>query len=92
MSQQSHSVAGDVATDIAAGLDEGCYLAQVRSDANTYGVLYATAEAAPSDSDDWFQAPGQTFFTFQVGDDTLPTWVMAAYPGVEVPVSIASME
>ena len=68
------------ARDIAAGLDPGRYVGQVRLPAGAPGVLYATAKTAPSDDDDYFHARGGQLFRFAVGNGASPTWVKAAAP------------
>ena len=81
MSQQPHFTATATPTDISAGREAGCYLAQP-----TEGdVLYATANVAPTDPDDYFLAEAGQSFTFWAGDD-LPTWVRMGTDFVEFPV------
>ena len=68
------------ARDIAAGLDPGRYVGQVRLPAGASGVLYATAKTAPSDDSDYFHARGGQHFRFAGGNGASPTWVKAAAP------------
>ena len=88
MAQETHIEVGDTPVDLTVGLDAGCYLAQVRS-VGDVGVLYATVPMAPADDDDYFLAPGSTFFTFTVGIDVAPTWAKRSVAGVPMVVAVA---
>lgn len=84
MSQQPHFTATETPADISANLTAGSYLAQVGGDAVPgafYAVLFATAEIAPTDIDDYFRAASGQSFVFRAGPSILPTWVRTA-PGV----------
>ena len=90
--QLPHFNAGPAPADIAAGLDSGKYLAQPRgaTGGNSVGCLYATAAAAPTDTDDYFQASSEQQFVFWTADLAgAATWVQAwpGYPAVEVAVA-----
>ena len=92
MPQLAHVDVGDTPVDLTDGLADGCYIAQVASRLAVMGdeaLLYATAEAAPTDVDDWFRAGYRAFFTFNVGDDTPPTWARTSAAGLVVPVALA---
>ena len=92
MSQRDHFTATDVAQAITAGLGDGCYLAQVRGYPGLPVLGYATADAAPTDPEDYFQASGGSAFAFSKGPDIPPTWVIVQYgpdPGATVEIAIA---
>ena len=77
MSQQPPFTAVATPADISAGLEPGRYLAQVRGHPLAINLVceYATAEAAPTDGDAWFEAgPGDSFI-FSAGPNCDPTWV-----------------
>lgn len=78
MSQQPHFVATAQAQDISAGREAGCFLAQYALGGNlseSGPLMYATAETAPADDLDYFEAELGETFQFWTGDDVLPTWV-----------------
>ena len=92
MPQLAHVDVGDTPIDLADGLDPGCYIGQVASRPAVMGdeaLLYATAEVAPTDSEDWFRASVRDFFTFTVGDDVPATWAKSSAAGLVVPVALA---
>ncbi len=84
MAQQGHITVREVPIDLTANLVDGSYIAQLIAPYWQGGVgfdravLYATADVAPTDSDDWFHVGGSKFFTFSKGEDVPPTWVMLA--------------
>ena len=82
MTQQAHFEATHTPQDISAGRNEGCFLAQPTEGA----VLYATADVASADPDDYFQAEAGQSFTFWAGDDVAPTWIRMGTDFVEFPV------
>ena len=88
MAQEAHIEVGDAPVDLTLNLDAGCYLGQVRVDGDA-GVLYATVPMAPADDDDYFLAPGGTFFTFTAGIDVAPTWAKSSLPGYVMVIAIA---
>ena len=87
--QLAHVDVGDSAVDLTVGLSAGCYIAQVRQPPDTISIVFATAPSAPSDPLDWFEARGQTYFTFRVGADIASTWARAVLAGSSVPVALA---
>ena len=80
MAQVAHVDVGDTPVDLTDGLAAGCYVAQVGAALAVIGdaaLLYATAETAPSDDDDYYRAGFREFFSFTVADDVPPTWAKA---------------
>ncbi len=75
MTQGAHFTASATPADITAGLAAGCYIAQPRGVAGTPGVIYATAPAAPADTDDYYQCGIEEAFRFTAGSDEPPVWV-----------------
>ena len=88
MAQEAHIEVGDTPVDLTVGLDTGCYLAQVRVFGDV-GVLYATVPMAPDDDDDFFLAPGGTFFTFTAGLGVASTWAKSSLAGYVMAVAVA---
>ena len=91
MAQAPHFTVTGTATDIGAGLDAGSYVAQVVAPLAMIGdraVLYATAEEAPADDDDYFRAGHRQVFTFAVGTCELPVWVKTT-ASTPIPVAVA---
>ena len=88
MAQLAHVDVGDVPVDLTAGLEPGCYVGQPRNYGDL-GVLFATVPLAPASDDDYFLAPGRTFFTFTAGSGVAPTWAKTAAPGVVIGVALA---
>ena len=65
-----HIDVGPAPVDLTTGLADGTqYLVQVR-EIDGAPLLYATAEAAPADLDDWFEAVQGGFFTICGGTST----------------------
>ena len=90
--QVPHVEVTDTATDITAGLADGCYVGQIAAtlaDIGDQAVLYASAETAPADDADFFRAGFGGFFSFTVGDDQPATWVKTSMAGLTVPVALA---
>ena len=85
--QAASVTVGTTPVSLTAGLEPGCYLAQPRAVPGMAAILYATADAAPTDDADYFTAPGGSFFTFTAGSGT-PTWAKSA-AGVAVVVALA---
>ena len=76
MAQVPHVDVSSTPTDITVGLEDGCYIGQcVGGPLNSIGISYATADVAP-DAADYFTCFGGYFFSFTVGDDEPPTWVV----------------
>ena len=83
-------VSGAETVDITARLDNGCYLAQVRSFGEVSGartwagggqgpaMLFATAATAPTDSNAWFERDVGESFSFRVGSGIPATWARMA--------------
>ena len=90
MAQQAHVEVGDSPINLVSNLPAGCYLAQVVEplSPSAVGVLYATADVAPTDEADWFVAVGGSFFTFTVGSP--PTWARNVVAGTMATLAIAS--
>ena len=88
MAQSAHIEVGDQPVNLTAGLGPGCYLAQIRQFGDGL-VLYATAEVAPTDDDDYFVAAGRGFFSFAVSPAIPPTWAKSRFAGVTFPLAIA---
>lgn len=89
MAQRAHIDIGGDAVELTAGLDTGCYIAQVRATAETVDVprlLYATAETAPADDGDWFEASLGQFFRFTKSAALPATWAKSGAPS---PCSVA---
>ena len=80
---------GAAPVDLTAGLDPGCYLAQVRDQPDAVGVLYASSETPPDNDGDYFSARAETFFTFVAGDDKPPVWVKSALAGQSFVLALA---
>ena len=77
MAQEDAFEVTQIATDISAGRDEGCYVATISIDTNAEAppLLYATAETAPASDRDYFLLDLDQYFSFRSGPGILPTWV-----------------
>lgn len=88
MAQLAHVDITETPVDLSDGLKAGCYIAQVRRQANSIGVLYATAETAPASTDDYFVASGEAWFRFTAGRSLLPVWCRTVRDGDTCPLAI----
>ena len=76
MAQQPAVELTDVAQDISAGREPGCYIATLSIDSSAVATaLYATAAMAPAADADYFPLDFGQFFSFRAGPDATPTWV-----------------
>ena len=92
MAQLAHIEVGSTPVDLTSGLADGCYLAQIAeglADLGDQPVLYATAETAPTDIDDYFRAGRSDFFTFNVAADLPATWARTPFAGLTASVALA---
>ena len=76
MAQQPAFELTQVAQDISAGREPGCYIATLSIDSSAVATaLYETAATASASERDYFPLDFGRFFSFRAGPGVMPTWV-----------------